>query len=164
MQEEAESRRQRSRRSAAARQGGRANGAGDVVAIEISPDAVDPDDPEALADLVLAGVNEALTLRPGPASKAKAQQLLGDVGLGGLGLPGLGEGVDRTPPPRRSVRGPYLLSKTWRLGHHRPRPDRRRDLGLGLRFQPALAPCLAGHGRCLTPVVSGSDEYPQGAC
>src|SRR4051794_11196869 len=37
-----------------------ANGAGEVVAIEISPDAIDPDDPEALADLVLAGVNEAL--------------------------------------------------------------------------------------------------------
>src|SRR5881398_1053862 len=61
-----------------------ANGAGDVVAIEISPDAIDPDDPEALADLVLAGVD------------AKAQQMLGDMGLGGLGagglgLPGLGE-------------------------------------------------------------------------
>jgi DNA-binding YbaB/EbfC family protein len=60
-----------------------ANGAGDVVAIEISPDAIDPDDPEALADLVLAGVNEAL--------EAKAQQMLGNMGLGELGLPGLGE-------------------------------------------------------------------------
>ena len=37
-----------------------ANGAGQVVAIEISPDAIDPEDPEALADLILAGVNEAL--------------------------------------------------------------------------------------------------------
>src|SRR5438093_1495031 len=36
-----------------------ANGAGDVVAIEISPHAIDPDDPEPLADLVLAGWNEA---------------------------------------------------------------------------------------------------------
>ena len=67
-----------------------ANGAGDVVAIEISPDAIDPDDPEALADLVLAGVNEALrSARAGV--DAKAQQMLGDMGLGGLGLPGLGE-------------------------------------------------------------------------
>ncbi|HZT53565.1 MAG TPA: YbaB/EbfC family nucleoid-associated protein [Gaiellaceae bacterium] len=67
-----------------------ANGAGEVLAVEISPDAVDPDDPQALADLVLAGVNEALrSARAGV--EAKAQQLLGDMGLGGLGLPGLGE-------------------------------------------------------------------------
>src|ERR1700746_1487 len=66
-----------------------ANGAGEVVAIEISPDAIDPEDPEALADLVLAGVNEALrSARAGV--DAKAQQMLGDMGLGGLGLPGLG--------------------------------------------------------------------------
>ncbi|HLY87097.1 MAG TPA: YbaB/EbfC family nucleoid-associated protein [Gaiellaceae bacterium] len=67
-----------------------ANGAGEVVAIEISVDAIDPGDPEALADLVLAGVNEALrSARAGV--EAKAQQMLGDMGLGGLGLPGLGE-------------------------------------------------------------------------
>ena len=67
-----------------------ANGAGEVIAIEISPDAIDPADPEALADLVLAGVNEAL--RSARASvEAKAQQMLGDMGLGDLGLPGLGE-------------------------------------------------------------------------
>ena len=67
-----------------------ANGAGDVVAVEISPDAIDPDDPDALADLVLAGVNEALrAARAGV--EAKAQQMLGDMGLGGLGLPGMGE-------------------------------------------------------------------------
>jgi nucleoid-associated protein EbfC len=65
-----------------------ANGAGDVVAIEISSDAIDPNDPEALGDLVLAGVNEALrAARAGV--EAKAQQMLGDMGLGGLGLPGL---------------------------------------------------------------------------
>jgi DNA-binding YbaB/EbfC family protein len=70
-----------------------ANGAGEVVAIEISKDAIDPDDPEALADLVLAGVNEALrSARAGV--EAKAEQMLGDLGLGDVGLgglPGLGE-------------------------------------------------------------------------
>jgi DNA-binding YbaB/EbfC family protein len=65
-----------------------ANGAGRVLSISISPDAIDPADPEGLADLVLAGVNEALR---GAAAKveAKAQQMQSDL-LGGLGLPGLG--------------------------------------------------------------------------
>ena len=67
-----------------------ANGAGQVISIEISPEAIDPEDPEALADLVLAGANEAL--RSAQAGvEAKAEQMLGDMGLGGLGLPGLGE-------------------------------------------------------------------------
>jgi nucleoid-associated protein EbfC len=66
-----------------------ANGAGEVLSIEIAREAIDPDDPEALADLVLAGVNEALrSARAGV--EAKAQQLAGELGLGGLGLPGLG--------------------------------------------------------------------------
>ncbi|MBS1261600.1 MAG: Nucleoid-associated protein [Calditrichaeota bacterium] len=37
-----------------------ANGKQEVVAIEIKPDAVDPDDVEMLEDLVLAAINEAL--------------------------------------------------------------------------------------------------------
>ena len=37
-----------------------ANGAGQVLTIAISPEAVDPSDVEGLQDLVLAGVNEAL--------------------------------------------------------------------------------------------------------
>ena len=65
-----------------------ANGAGEVLSIVIDRDAIDPDDPEALADLVLAGVNEALRAAQA-AVEAKAQQLAGQLGLGGLGLPGL---------------------------------------------------------------------------
>ena len=61
-----------------------ANGAGRVLSIEISPDAIDPSDPEALADLVLAGVNEALRSARA-AVEAKAQALIGQLGLGGLG-------------------------------------------------------------------------------
>ena len=37
-----------------------ANGAQKITAIEIDPDAVDPDDIELLEDLVIAGVNKAL--------------------------------------------------------------------------------------------------------
>jgi len=69
-----------------------ANGAGRVLSIEISPEAIDPSDPEALADLVLAGVNEALRAAPA-AIEAKAQQMQSELlgGLGGLGLPGLSD-------------------------------------------------------------------------
>ena len=65
-----------------------ANGAGEVLTITIAREAIDPDDPEALADLVLAGVNEALRSAHA-AVEVKAQQLAGQLGLGDLGLPGL---------------------------------------------------------------------------
>ncbi len=64
-----------------------ANGAGRVLSIEISPEAIDPSDPEALADLVLAGVNGALR-SAAAAIEAKAQQMQSEL-LGGLGLPGM---------------------------------------------------------------------------
>ena len=60
--------------------------------LTISPDAIDPDDPEMLSDLVLAAVNQGLQA----AQALQAEKLgaatggLGDLagGLGGLGLPG----------------------------------------------------------------------------
>jgi len=64
-----------------------ANGAGEVLSIVISPEAIDPSDPEALADLVLAGVNEALR-SAAAAIEAKAKQMQSEL-LGGLGLPGM---------------------------------------------------------------------------
>jgi DNA-binding YbaB/EbfC family protein len=63
-----------------------ANGAGLVLSIQISPDVIDPSDPESLGDLVLAGVNEALRSAAAKV-EAKAQQMQSDL-LGGLGLPG----------------------------------------------------------------------------
>jgi nucleoid-associated protein EbfC len=63
-----------------------ASGSGEIVGIKISAEAIDPDDPETLEDLVLAGVNQALKN-----AQDLAQSKLGDVsgGLKGLGLPGL---------------------------------------------------------------------------
>jgi DNA-binding YbaB/EbfC family protein len=64
----------------------KATGALEITEIKISPEAIDPNDPELLADMVLAAVNEALR---------SAQQLvetkLGGAmgGMQGLGLPGL---------------------------------------------------------------------------
>ncbi|HET7856361.1 MAG TPA: YbaB/EbfC family nucleoid-associated protein [Gaiellaceae bacterium] len=64
------------------------SGALEVTEIKISPEAIDPDDPEMLADMVLAAVNEALRSAQSLAeSKLGAMSGLGD--LGGLGLPGM---------------------------------------------------------------------------
>ncbi len=64
----------------------KATGAGELVEIKISPEVIDPDDPETLADLVLAGVNEAIR----NAHELMQSKLGGAVGgLKGLGLPGL---------------------------------------------------------------------------
>jgi DNA-binding YbaB/EbfC family protein len=59
--------------------------------ITISPEAVDPDDVEMLADLVLAAVNQGLAAAQELASErlgAATGGLAGPGGLGGLGLPG----------------------------------------------------------------------------
>lgn len=63
-----------------------ASGAGEIVSIKIKPEAIDPDDPESLEDLVLAGVNQAIKN-----AQDLMQSRLGGAmgGLGGLGLPGL---------------------------------------------------------------------------
>ncbi len=56
-----------------------------ITEIKIAPEAIDPDDPELLADMVLAAVNEALR-----SAQSLAQSKLGGMGdLGGLGLPGM---------------------------------------------------------------------------
>ena len=63
---------------------------GDLVLreITISPEAIDPEDPELLQDMVTAAVNEGLR-----AAQELAQTKLGGItgGMGG-GLPGLGPG------------------------------------------------------------------------
>ena len=63
----------------------KANGAGELVDITIDPRAIDADDPELLADMVLAAVNEALRSAQGLMQSKMSGLLPGD--LGGL-LPG----------------------------------------------------------------------------
>jgi len=64
----------------------KATGGGEIVEVKIAKEAIDPDDPESLEDLVVAGVNEALR-----SAQDLMQSKLGGAmgGLGGLGLPGL---------------------------------------------------------------------------
>jgi DNA-binding YbaB/EbfC family protein len=66
---------------------------GDLRLLELSidPEAIDPEDPELLQDMVLAAVNEAIR-----AAQELAASKMGNVaglggagGLGGLGLPGM---------------------------------------------------------------------------
>jgi nucleoid-associated protein EbfC len=66
-----------------------ASGSGELKQIKIDPKAIDPDDPEMLADMVLAAVNEAIR----SARSLQETKLGGLAGgaLGGLGLPGLGQ-------------------------------------------------------------------------
>jgi DNA-binding YbaB/EbfC family protein len=66
-----------------------ATGAGELKEIKIDPKAIDPDDPEILADMVLAAVNEAIRSARS-LQEAKLGGLAGGA-LGGLGLPGLGQ-------------------------------------------------------------------------
>jgi len=67
----------------------KATGAGEIKEIKIDPKAIDPNDPELLADMVLAAVNEAIR----SARSLQESKLGGLAGgaLGGLGIPGLGQ-------------------------------------------------------------------------
>jgi DNA-binding YbaB/EbfC family protein len=60
-------------------------GAGELVTLRISPEAVDPDDVETLSDLILAAVRDAAG-QARALSEAKLGPLTG--GMGGFGLPG----------------------------------------------------------------------------
>ena len=60
----------------------------EVKSIAIAADAIDPDDPELLQDMVLAAVNEGLRSAQELAAN-KMGGLTGGLDLGGLGLPGI---------------------------------------------------------------------------
>ncbi len=63
------------------------SGDGVVKSIAIDPEAIDPEDPELLQDMVLAATNEALRSAQELAA-SKMGGLTGGMDLGSLGLPG----------------------------------------------------------------------------
>jgi DNA-binding YbaB/EbfC family protein len=65
----------------------KATGALEITEIKIDPKAIDPDDPELLADMIQAAANEAI--RSAQALMEKRLGGLAGGALGGLGLPGL---------------------------------------------------------------------------
>ena len=64
----------------------RINGKREILAIDIAPEIVDPDDIETLSDIMVAAVNEAIK-KVNADSDAEMQKLTG--GMGGFGMPGL---------------------------------------------------------------------------
>ncbi|MGD0167778.1 MAG: YbaB/EbfC family nucleoid-associated protein [Gaiellaceae bacterium] len=66
----------------------KANGAREIVSVSIKPEAIDAGDPDLLEDLVIAATNEALRAAE-RMLEAKIGSLMGGLGLGGLGLPGM---------------------------------------------------------------------------
>ena len=62
------------------------SGTGELIAVEIDPSVVDPDDIETLQDLIVAAVHDAAR-----AAAELSAQKMGPLGQGlqGMGLPGL---------------------------------------------------------------------------
>ena len=59
------------------------NGKHELVALEVKPEAVDPDDVEMLQDMVIAAVNEAMRAADAEAAN-NMSRLTGGLNLGGL--------------------------------------------------------------------------------
>ena len=64
----------------------KATGTGKTLEIKIKKEAIDPEDPETLEDLVLAAVNSALAAAEELAKSKLNLGALGDLGSLGLGL------------------------------------------------------------------------------
>ena len=65
------------------------NGKKQILALEIAPEIVDPDDTETLSDVLIAAINEAIT-RVENANNDEMQKLTGAMGMPGMpGMPGL---------------------------------------------------------------------------
>jgi nucleoid-associated protein EbfC len=67
----------------------KATGGLEIVEVRIAPEAIDPDDPDMLADMVVAAVNEAIRSAQSLAESKMSGAMGGMEGLRGLGLPGL---------------------------------------------------------------------------
>ncbi len=65
-----------------------ANARGDVLSIRIAPEAITPDDPETLEDLILAGVAAAID-KSRVAANEHMQQATGGLLPPGMNLPGM---------------------------------------------------------------------------
>ena len=63
------------------------NGKKELLALDIKPEIVDPDDIETLSDILLAAFNEAVR-KVDDTSNEEMSKLTGGMGLPGMGMPG----------------------------------------------------------------------------
>ena len=80
------------------------NGGGELVDLEIKREAVDPDDTETLADLVLAAVRDAIT-NAHKLAEQKMSAITGGMGAALGGIPGLGGGLGGPAGPGGGLPG-----------------------------------------------------------
>ena len=59
------------------------SGKKEILAIDIKPEIIDPDDPETLSDILVAAVNEAIK-RVEDTNSAEMQKVTGQMNLPGL--------------------------------------------------------------------------------
>ena len=59
------------------------NGKKEILSVKISPEVIDPEDPETLEDLIVAAVNEAIK-KVESISTAEMQKITGSMGLPGM--------------------------------------------------------------------------------
>jgi DNA-binding YbaB/EbfC family protein len=59
------------------------NGKKEVIALDIDPEIVDPDDTETLSDIIIAAVNEAIK-RVEETNSAEMSKVTGSIGLPGM--------------------------------------------------------------------------------
>ena len=121
----------------------KATGGGEIVGITIDPKAIDPDDPEMLADLVLAAVNEAL--RSASALMESKMQGMLPGGLGGLGPPGPLEAARGTPE-----------SRDGRLSTKQRRPQHAVKTAVEIILPPTRRDATPGRVTQAHPLVSGA--------
>ncbi len=64
------------------------NGKKQILALDIDPEIVDPDDIETLSDILVAAVNEAIK-RVEDTSTEEMSKITGALGMPGMGMPGI---------------------------------------------------------------------------
>ena len=87
----------------------KATGALEIVEIKIDPKAIDPDDPELLADMIQAAANEAIR-----SAQALMEQRLGGLAGGALGASGSAPDLNFGLGPQPAGLGERRLSRRSR--------------------------------------------------
>ena len=129
------------------------NGKKEVVAINIKPEAVDPEDVEMLQDLVVSAVNEALR-QAGDAMEKSMNSVTGSLNLGAFGLYKETDSLHGSMQAVLAVRRTHEKETDFGLSAGLPaaggmwatsdRPRRCRSMGYESRCREGHFLCAAG--------------------